>query len=376
MALPSLKPAPASAEERPFWLLRHARTILFFTIVLAIAGIYLATQIPISVFPETNFPRVIIRIDNGVMLVEQMQVTITRPVELAVQVVPGLETMRSNTSRGSAEVSLFFNWNVDMFRTLQLVDAAMAQVQQNLPPTAQVEALRLSFASFPVLGYSLTSDTVSQTALWELATYDLRPQLNRLPGVREVKVQGGKVPEYDIVPSPAKLLAAGITPTDLLNAVRTTNVITSPGLYESNHKLVLGLVGAQARDASELANIVVKNTPAGVPVRIGDVAQVKPGVEPVYTIVTADGKPAVLLSITRQISSNTVAVADAVAAEVAQLRKTLPPGVELKPFYDRSELVKSSISSVRDAILIGLVLASVILVVFLRDWGSRWSRGW
>ncbi|HEU4983332.1 MAG TPA: efflux RND transporter permease subunit [Acidobacteriaceae bacterium] len=375
MALPSLKPAPASAEERPFWLLRHARTILFFTIVLAIAGVYLATQIPISVFPETNFPRVIIRIDNGVMPVEQMQVTITRPVELAVQVVPGLETMRSNTSRGSAEVSLFFNWNVDMFRTLQLVDAAMAQVQQNLPPTAQVEALRLSFASFPVLGYSLTSDTVSQTALWELATYDLRPQLNRLPGVREVKVQGGKVPEYDIVPSPAKLLAAGITPTDLLNAVRTTNVITSPGLYESNHKLVLGLVGAQAHDATELANIVVKNTPAGVPVRIGDVAQVKAGVEPVYTIVTADGKPAVLLSITRQISSNTVAVANEVAAEVAQLRKTLPPGVELKPFYDQSELVKSSISSVRDAILIGLVLASVILVVFLRDWGSSLVAG-
>ncbi len=372
----SLKLArPGAAEERPYWLLRHARTILFFTIVLAIAGVYLATQIPISVFPETNFPRVIIRIDNGVMPVEQMQVTITRPVELAVQVVPGLVTMRSNTSRGSAEVSLFFNWNVDMFQTLQLVDAAMAQVQQSLPATAQIEALRLSFASFPVLGYSLTSDTLSQTALWELATYDLRPQLNRLPGVREVKVQGGKVPEYDIVPSPAKLLAAGVTPTDLLNAVRTTNVITSPGLYESNHKLVLGLVGAQAHDASELANIVVKNTPAGVPVRVGDVAQVKAGIEPVYTIVTADGKPAVLLSITRQISSNTVAVANAVAAEMAQLRKTLPPGVELKPFYDQSELVKSSITSVRDAILIGLVLASIILVVFLRDWGSSLVAG-
>src|SRR5690348_10380094 len=194
----SPKLAPASTEERPFWLLRHARTILFFTIVLAIAGVYLATQIPISVFPETNFPRVIIRIDNGVMPVEQMQVTITRPVELAVQVVPGLETMRSNTSRGSAEVSLFFNWNVDMSQTLQLVDAAMAQVQQTLPPTAQIESLRLSFASFPVLGYSLTSDTVSQTSLWELATYDLKPQLNRLLGVRDVKVQGGKVPEYDV----------------------------------------------------------------------------------------------------------------------------------------------------------------------------------
>lgn len=371
------KPNAAGPDtaERPYWLLNHARTILFFTIVLAIAGVYLATQIPISVFPETNFPRVIIRIENGVMPVEQMQVTITRPIELAVQKVPGLETMRSNTSRGSAEVSLFFNWNVDMFRTLQLVDAAMAQVQQSLPPTAQVEAIRLSFASFPILGYSLTSDTVSQTALWELATYDLRPQLNRLPGVREVKVQGGQVPEVDIIPGPAKMLAAGVTVTDLLNAVRTGNVIQSPGLYEANHQLVLGLVGGQVHDAAELAQLVVKTTAAGVPVHIGDVADVKAGTEPVYTIVTADGKPAVLLSITRQISSNTVAVANEVAAKVAQLRKTLPPGVKLAPFYDQSQLVRESISSVRDAIIIGLVLASIILVIFLRDWGSSLVAG-
>jgi len=371
----SATPPHAETAERPFWLLTHARTIVFFTVALAIAGIYLATTIPISVFPETNFPRVIIRIDNGVMPVEQMQVTITRPVELAVQIVPGLETMRSNTSRGSAEVSLFFNWNVNMFQTLQLVDAALAGVQQTLPATAHIEAIRLSFASFPIVGYSLTSNTVSQTALWEMATYDLRPQLNHLAGVREVRVQGGQVPEFHIVPSAAKLLATGITPTDLLNAVRTTNSISSPGLYESNHQLVLGLVGGQVHDASELANIVVKNTAAGVPVRIGDVAEVKPSTEPVYTIVTADGKPAVLLSIMRQRSSNTVAVANEVAAEVAQLRKTLPPGVKLEPFYDQSELVKASISSVRDAILIGLVLASIILVIFLGDWGSSLVAG-
>ncbi|MGB7189161.1 MAG: efflux RND transporter permease subunit, partial [Acidobacteriaceae bacterium] len=371
----SLKPTPADTAKRPYWLLNHARTIVFFTVALAIAGVYLATKIPISVFPETNFPRVIIRIDNGVMPIEQMQVTITRPIELAVQVVPGLETMRSNTSRGSAEVSLFFNWNMDMFQTLQLVDAAMAQVQQTLPPTARIEAIRLSFASFPILGYSLTSDTVSQTALWEMATYDLKPPLNHLAGVRAVQVQGGQVPEFHIVPSPAKLLATGVTPTDLLNAVRTTNTITSPGLYESDHQLVLGLVGGQVHDASELAGIVVKNTAAGVPVHIGDVAEVKGATEPVYTIVTADGKPAVLLSIARQPSSNTVAVANEVAAEVAQLRKTLPPGVKLEPFYDQSELVKASISSVRDAILIGLVLASIILVIFLGDWGSSLVAG-
>ena len=365
----------AAMEDRSFWLSRHARTILFFTIALAVAGIYLATKIPIAVFPETNFPRVVVGIDNGVMPVEQMQVSITRPIELALNSVPGLETVRSTTSRGSAEVSLFFNWDVDMAQTLQLVNAALARVQQTLPATVHITTNRLTFATFPILGYSLTSDTVSQTRLWEIATYDLQPPLNRLAGVREVIVQGGQVPEFHVVPSPAKLLAAGVTPTDLLNAVGFTNLIDSPGLYESNHQLVLALVGGQVHDASQLAKIVVKNTAAGVPIRIEDVATVQASTKPVYTIVTANGKPAVLINISRQPSGNTVAVADEVAAEVTELKKILPPGVEIKPFYDQSELVKASISSVRDAILIGIVLASIILVVFLGDWGSSLIAG-
>ena len=110
---------------------------------------YARFQMPISVFPETNFPRVVIGVDNGVMPVEQMQVTITKPIEDAVNSVPGLETVRSTTSRGSAEVSLFFDWNVDMFRTLQLVDAALSKVQQTLPATAQITTNRLTFATFP-----------------------------------------------------------------------------------------------------------------------------------------------------------------------------------------------------------------------------------
>ncbi|MHB1023843.1 MAG: efflux RND transporter permease subunit, partial [Acidobacteriaceae bacterium] len=365
----------SNASKGSFWLTRHTSTVLFFTVVAAIAGVYLATQVPIAVFPETNFPRVVIGIDNGVMPVEQMEVTITRPVEDAVNAVPGLETVRSITSRGSAEVSLFFNWNVDMFQTLQYVNAAVSLAQQSLPPTTRITVNRLTFATFPILGYSLTSDTVPQTKLWELATYDLKPPLNRLPGVSTVTVQGGKVPEFHIIPSPAKLQETDVTVTDILNAVQQTNLIDSPGLYESNHQLILGLVGGQVHNAEQLSQIVVKTTAAGIPIRIGDVAEVSPATMPVYTIVTADGKPAVLLNVTRQISSNTVAVANEVAAEVEQLKHVLPPGVEIKPYYDQSHLVRESIKSVRDAILIGLIFASIILVVFLRDWGSSLVAG-
>ena len=365
----------AHHAPKSFWLARSTRTIFFFAAVLTVAGVYFALQVPISVFPETNFPRVVIGVDNGVMPVEQMQVTITKPIEDAVNAVPGLVTVRSTTSRGQAEVSLFFDWNQDMFRELQLVDAALSKVEQTLPATARITTNRLTFATFPILGYSLTSDTVPQTQLWELATYDLKPPLNRVAGVSTVVVQGGWVPEFHVVPNLALMQTTGVTVSDLVNAIQASNIVDSPGLYEANHELILGLVGAQVHDADGLRQLVVKTTTAGAPVRIADVATVESATLPVYTTVTANGKNAVLINIARQPSSNTVAVADAVAAQVAQLRTKLPPGVKLELFYDQSQLVRDSISSVRDAILIGLVLACIILFLFLRDWTSSLIAG-
>lgn len=352
------------------WFVRNAKPLIFVILMLALLGAYLSFYVPISVFPRTDFPRIIIGVDNGVMPIEQMQVTVTRPIEEAVNSVPGLHSVRSVTSRGSAEVNLFFDWNVDMFQTLQYVDAALARVQPTLPSTAKITSNRLTFASFPILGYSLTSDSMPQTKLWELATYEVKPRLNRLDGVSTVVVQGGQEPEYHIVPDPAKLLAANVTVTDLLDSVRRTNLIDSPGLYEREHQLVLGLVSGQVQNAEQLGQVVVKTTPAGIPIRIADVAQVAPGVKPVYTIVTANGKPAILLNINRQPESNTMRVASEVHQSIEDIQKTLPAGVKLEPFYDQSLIVGESIKSVRDAILIGIILASIIMIVFLRDWGT------
>ncbi len=371
---------PAAPADAPFWLTRAAKPIFFFLMVLTLAGIYGAFQVPISVFPDTNFPRVVIGVDNGVMPVEQMQVTITKPIEDAVNSVPGLVTVRSTTSRGSAEVSLFFDWNVDMFQTLQLTDAALAKISSELPSTAKITTNRLTFATFPIVAYALTADdrgrdTTSQTALWQIATYELKPPLNRVLGVSTVVVQGGQVPEFHIIPDSTRLQATGVTLTDIVNAVQASNIIDSPGLYEADHQLILGLVGAQAHDIDQLGQLVVKSTANGVPVRVADVATLTPATLPVYTRVAANSKPAVLLNITRQPTSNTVAVATAVAAQVAELQKTLPPGVHITPFYDQSELVHESIKSVRDAILIGLVLACAILFLFLGDLSSSLVAG-
>jgi len=364
-----------SQPENSYWFSHYSKPVIFLILTVALLGAYLAFTIPVSVFPETNFPRILIGVDNGVMPIDQMMVTITRPLEEAVNSVPGLQDVRSITSRGSAEIDLFFDWNVDMFQTLQYVNAALSRAQPELPSTAVVVANRLTFASFPIMGYSLTADNVPQTQLWEMATYEIKPRLNRLDGVSTVLIQGGQEPEFHITPDPAKLLTANVTVTDILDSMRRTNLIDSPGLFERNHQLVLGLISGQVRTPEEIASAVVKTTPAGIPVRVGDIGTVTRAVKPVYTIVTANGKPSVLININRQPDSNTVAVANEVHAEVEQIQKSLPPGIQIRPFYDQSIIVGDSIKSVRDAILLGLILASIILVVFLRDWGTSIVAG-
>lgn len=365
----------SESRHSRYWFARHSRSVIFLIVTLALIGGYLAFTIPVAVFPATNFPRILISVDNGVMPIDQMTVTITRPLEEAVNSVPGLQNVRSITSRGSAEIDLFFDWQVDMFQTLQYVNAALSRVQAELPASTKVEAHRMNFASFPIIGYSLVSDTVEPTRLWELATYEIKPRLNRLEGVSTVLIQGGQEPEFHIVPDPSKLLVAGVTVPDILESVRRTNLIDSPGLLEENHQLVLGLINGQVRTPGQIADVVIKSTPTGIPVHIGDVATVAPAVKPVYTVVTANGKPALLVNVNRQPESNTVQVANEVHAEIERIRPTLPRGIQIQPFYDQSLIVHQSIASVRDAILLGLILASIILVVFLRDWGTSIVAG-
>jgi CzcA family heavy metal efflux pump len=369
-------PPPVTAEpQAEHWTARHGKPIIFVILTLIAVGVYLALTIPVAVFPETNFPRILVGVDNGVAPIDQMMVTVTRPLEEAVNSVEGLERVVSITSRGTAEIDLFFSWKVDMYRTLELVNAALARAQSTLPPTAKITANRMTFAAFPIMGYSLTSDKIPQTRLWEIATYEIKPRLNRMNGVSTVVVQGGQEPEFEVKPDPAKLVETAMTIPNVLDAIGRSNLIDSPGLIESNHQLVLSLVSGQARTPEEISNIVVKTTPAGLPIHIGDVASVAPSTKPVYTIVTANQKPAVLLNVYRQPIGNTVTVADAVHTEIGNIQKTLPRGIELRPFYDQSELVNGSIKSVRDAILIGLVLASLIMVLFLRDWGTSLVAG-
>src|SRR3989440_6461100 len=236
----------------------QSRAIVVMVALLCAAGLYAAWQLPIAVFPQTDFPRIVIIVDNGEAPASQTLVSVTRPIEEAMNGVPGIARIKSKTARGSSEISLYFNWNVNIIQTLQFVQARLSQLSTTLPPTAQIRNVeRLTFAVFPVTGYSLTSDKRDQSSLRDIATYIIRPQLARLPGVAIVGVAGGKSREFHVVIDSDRLTAHNVSVQQVTDAIKASNIIVSPGLIEENHQLELALVSGQAKKPDELNNIVV-----------------------------------------------------------------------------------------------------------------------
>ncbi|HEX8091669.1 MAG TPA: efflux RND transporter permease subunit, partial [Blastocatellia bacterium] len=348
----------------------QSRAVVVFVALLCAAGIYAAFQLPIAIFPDTDFPRIVIIVDNGVVPAQQVLVSVTRPIVEAMNGIPGIQRIRSTTQRGGTDINLFFDWNVDIIQSLQLVQARLSQLASSLPPTAAIRRVdRLTFAVFPVAGYSITSDERDTAFLRELASYTIRPRLARLAGVAEIAVAGGQTREFHVTVDPARLNSHGVSLQQVVDAVHNANVIESPGLIEENHQLELTLVSGLAKKPDEL-NAIVVATVNNAPVTVANVATITEGTAPNYTVVTADGRPAVLINILRQPNANTVAVVDEAKAELAAMRAQLPRDVKIAPFYDESLLVRESIKSVRDAILIGLLLSVAILYGFLRNWGT------
>jgi CzcA family heavy metal efflux pump len=348
----------------------QSRAIVVIVVLLCAAGLFAAWRLPVAIFPQTDFPRIVIIVDNGEAPASQTLVSVTRPIEEAMNGIPGIARIKSKTARGSTEISLFFNWGGNINQELSLVQARMSQLLTSLPPTAEIRNIdRLTFAIFPVIGYSLTSEKRDQATLTDLANYVVRPQLARLPGVAVVGVAGGKTREFHVTIDPDKLTAHNVSAQQVAEAIRNSNIIVSPGLIEENHQLELALISGQAKRPDELNEIVVASV-NNAPVRVADVATVAPGVEPQYTIVTADGHPAALVNINRQPDANTVTVVDEVKGALNAMRGQIPKDVRVAPYYDQSLLVRESINSVRDSILVGLLLSVVILYAFLRNWGT------
>ena len=348
---------------------RHALSIVFICGALCLAGIYAASTLASSVFPQTNFPRVVILVDNGVMPGDEMMATITRPIEEALKDIPGAVNVKSATGRGSAEINVFFTWDVDMVQSELYVLSRLSQIRSTLPATASTRVQRLTFAAFPILGVSLTSETRDITALWETARYDLKPRFLQIPGVARVDLVGGRAPEYHVVIDPLRLSAASLSLAEVTRALEENNLVAPAGLHEEDHTLYLTVVDGRFHSIANIEDFVVSSA-SGHPVRLRDVAAVIRGPEPVFNKVTADGHAAVLLNIRSQPDGSTLDIARELRARIATLRGELPPDLKLAFFYDQSEIVRASVQSVWEAILFGLILSVVIIYLFLRSWST------
>jgi CzcA family heavy metal efflux pump len=349
------------------WAHDRALAVLLLVGLLATGGVLMVSKMPLAIFPSVTFPVIKVIADVGDEPAARMMPSVTRPLEQALLSVPGIRVVRSTTSRGSSELSANFEWGTDMQVAMQRVQEALDRVRPDLPADSRLDVALMNTALFPILGYALTSETKSQADLWELAEYALKPELVRIPGVSSVEVQGGRRREFQIHLDVQALAARKLAATDVLEAIRKNNQVASAGRLESNHELYLVLVDGVSVGTEALGRIAVPIPGGGVPALVGELGTVRVDEAVSYIRTTADGRPAVLVSLTRQPAASTVAIARGVRTLFDGRPDLIPKDVRWTPFYDQAEFVSQSILGVRDDIAIGVALSAVILLVFLRS---------
>ena len=345
---------------RLFDILAAQRRVIYLVVVLlSVGGVWLARSLPSAIYPELLFPRITIVAEGSSLGARQVEFSVTRPLEEAVSTVPGVTRVTSKSIRGAAEISVTFTPATDMQSALQLAQTRVSQIRNTLPSDVNVEVARLTPSLFPILSYNL--EGTDPSTLYDIARYQIRPIISRVPGVGRVDVQGSSIREIEVVADPSMLAAQGLTYNDLATAIQNAISPAAVGRAARDYKQYLIVTDQEAHSVADVGAVVLPN---GLHVR--DVATVQMGTEDQVMLVRGDGRPAALLNITRQPGGNTVDIADSVASIAATIRKTLPPGVILKPVYDQAALVREAVTSVRDAMIIGAVLAIIVLFAFLR----------
>lgn len=344
----------------------HIKPILFVTIALCLVSAWLMASFPVAILPDVAFPRLVVIADSGDLPAKRMEAAVSRPLEEAIATVPGVNRMRTKTQRGGTEISVDFGWGTDMLTALLLVNTKINESRAALPPDTQINVERMNPTVFPILGLSLRASGLTQSELWDLATYTLRPRLTRVPGVAKVVVQGGATPEIAVDVNPQRLAAYHLSLLDVEQALSQANVTRAVGRVDRQFQQYQALVSGETTNPAQLKEAVVAQH-GGVPIRLGNVASVYPSVEDRTTVVTADGADSVLLNIVRQPDANTVTVVEGVRKELESLKPSLPHDTKIGVFYDQSVLIGEAVRNVRDAVLIGAVLAVVVLLLFLGD---------
>ena len=347
------------------WCRQNSRAVFLLVAVLTLAGLFALFQLPSNIYPELNFPRIVVLVHAGDLSPDVTLLTVTRPIEEQVSTVLGMRRVRSRTIRGGAEISVLFSQDMDMQHALQLVQARVNEARSSMPADTEVQVERLTPAVFPILSLVLNGN-VPDADLRDFAVYNLKPYFSRVPGVGRVEVDASDVREISVIVDPQKALAHRLSLPDIAERLRATNNVTSVGRLDSNYQQFLVLTNSQFKSAEDVGSVVVSGDPQS-PVRLRDVATIREGVQDRKVLVTGNGRPAAVINVTRQIGGNIVSISDQVKALAFQSHNVIPGTLRLSTVYDLAEFVKESIASVRDAVIIGGLLAIVILFIFLRQ---------
>jgi CzcA family heavy metal efflux pump len=337
-------------------------------VLLLVSGIYTYSRLQTSLFPEITFPKIKVIADAGLQPVDKMMVTVTKPLENAIKQVPDLIDIRSTTSRGSCEISAFINWDANIDLSLQRIESRIAEIRGDLPQGISITAEKMNPSILPVIGYTLESNSSSHTEIdmKQLALYTIKPFLSQVQGVSEVRIIGGKQKEYWITLDLQKISSLGISPESITAALQQTNFIQSNGFLSDYRLLYLTVTDASMHTLDELKNLVISNNGKRI-IQLKDIAdaRINPGIE--YTKINANGKEGILVAVIKQPNTNLVTLSDDMQQKLQELKKILPAGITIRPYYVQADFVRDSVKSVTDSLWIGLLLAIIVAIIFLRS---------
>jgi cobalt-zinc-cadmium resistance protein CzcA len=379
MSEPTTVPTPRSARNAPAanptgnepvetsYFQTYRKPILLIGLLLLAVGLFAYSRMQTALFPEVTFPKITLIADAGQQPIDRMMITVTKPLEAAVKRVKGVTVVKSSTSRGSCVIQVFLNWNVDVYSTKAQLESRVNEIKGLLPAGVTIATEAMNQSLFPVLGYSLESNSRSPIALRDAGNLLARPLFSQVPGASNVVVRGGKAKEFVVIPDPAKLAGQRLTAAQLQAAFTNSNFVLSAGNLSSFRRLYLTLTDTRLGTADDLRQVVIR-ADSGRVVRVRDVATVDIQEQQEFVLINANGHDAVLIDLVKQQGVDLATFAHDAQAKAAELRRLLPPGMTLKPYYDQSVFVSDSIASVIHSIVEGLALAILVMIVFLRSW--------
>lgn len=345
----------------------YAKPILFLGLLLLLAGAYCYTQMQTNLFPEVLFPRITVIADAGQQPVDRMMITVTKPLESAVKKVQGVTLVKSSTSRGSCVIDVFFRWDMDIYALKTQLESRINEIKSFLPDGTIISTEAMNQSLFPVYGFTLESKEHSRIELRDVGNLIVRPMFSQVEGISNVVVRGGKAKEFVVIPDASKMSALGITPADIKQAFENTNFVLSNGNISDFHRLYLTITDTRINDIQDILNTIIFNNGIRV-IRLQDIARVEIKEQQEFLKINSNGNDAVLIDLVKQPGINLIDFAKDVENKANEIRKQLPSGYELKPYYNQSAFVGDSINSVLKTIYEGLFLAICVMIVFLKSW--------